>query len=67
MYQRLSAHLTSVEILSEFRESASRISSSSGSEDVPAGGPIAVAGIATTSNPVTIPKMTRSDSSSYNK
>jgi len=33
MYQRLSAHLTSVELLSDLRESASRISSNPPSTD----------------------------------
>ena len=33
MYQRLSAHLTSVELLSELRESANRISTSSTNDE----------------------------------
>ena len=50
MYQRLSAHLTSVELLSELRESATRISSTSSNTN------------ASNDESAIPPKMTRSES-----
>jgi len=63
MYQRLSAHLTSVELLSDLRESASRISSNPSVEDVSISN--STSNSASAASPTS--KMTRSESSLLTK
>jgi len=65
MYQRLSAHLTSVELLSDLRESASRISSNQVENQDVSNQHISTNSASGAASPTS--KMTRSESSFLSK